>query len=118
MRNVTLALISSVFLAGCALPPAVTVASLVADGVSYVATGKSTTDHAVSAVVREDCALLRAVQDKEICDPEGEVLVELVGAERSQDDWADPGDFHLQDHEPVTFWGGARDTETVEAALY
>ncbi len=47
------------FLTGCAIPPAVTIASLVLDGVSYVSTGKSTTDHAISAFANEDCALLR-----------------------------------------------------------
>lgn len=80
-------LLLPVFLAGCALPPAVTVASLVADGVSLVATGKSTTDHAISAFVQEDCALLRAVEGKEICDPDGEVLIALDGADGSHDDW-------------------------------
>jgi len=55
--------------AGCVLPPAVTVASLAADGVSYATTGKSVTDHGISAATGEDCALLRPVlNDKPICD--------------------------------------------------
>ena len=55
--------------AGCILPPAVTVASLAADGVSYATTGKSVTDHGLSAATGEDCALLRPVlHDKPICD--------------------------------------------------
>jgi cell division septation protein DedD len=65
-------LLSLVFLlllaAGCALPPAVTIASFAADGVSYVATGKSVTDHGLSAATGEDCALLRPVlSDKPVC---------------------------------------------------
>lgn len=47
--------------AGCALPPAVTLASLAADGVSYVATGKSVSDHGISAATGNDCALMRPV---------------------------------------------------------
>jgi hypothetical protein len=63
--------LSAVFLlAGCAVPPAVTIASLAFDGLSYATTGKSTTDHALSAVASEDCALMRVLQEKAICAPE------------------------------------------------
>jgi hypothetical protein len=96
MRLQVPALFLVLFLGGCALPPAITVASFVADGVSYVLTGKNTTDHAISAVVRQDCALIRIVRGKDICDPDGEVLIELVGADPANENWADPGDFHLQ----------------------
>lgn len=55
--------------AGCAIPPAVTIASFAADGVSYAATGKSVTDHGISAATGHDCALLRPViDDKPVCD--------------------------------------------------
>jgi SPOR domain len=47
--------------AGCALPPAVTLASLAADGVSYATTGKSVSDHGISAATGNDCALMRPV---------------------------------------------------------
>jgi SPOR domain len=47
--------------AGCVLPPAVTLASLAADGVSYAATGKSVSDHGISAATGNDCALMRPV---------------------------------------------------------
>ena len=46
---------------GCALPPAVTLASLAADGVSYATTGKSVSDHGISAATGNDCALMRPV---------------------------------------------------------
>lgn len=107
MRLLGSALLSALFLTGCALPPAVTVASFVADAVSYVATGKSPTDHAISAVAREDCALLRVVRGEAICDPNGEVLVELVRADPSGENWADHGDFHLHGNETTTFSGSA-----------
>jgi hypothetical protein len=96
MRRIAI-LIVPFLLAGCALPPAVTWASLAADGVSYIATGKSTTDHAISAVTDEDCALLRPLKEEAICNPDGEVLISLVGAEPSDEDSSDPGNFHLQD---------------------
>ena len=48
-------------LGGCALPPAVTLASLAADGVSYVTTGKSVSDHGMSVATGNDCALMRPV---------------------------------------------------------
>ena len=62
----------AVLLSGCALPPAFTVASLVADVASYASTGKSVTDHGISMMLQKDCALLRGLEG-EICvepDPE------------------------------------------------
>ncbi len=56
----------TVVLSGCGLPTAVTVASLVASGVSYVTTGKSVTDHGISMVLQKDCALLRGFEG-DIC---------------------------------------------------
>ncbi len=87
MRVPVPALLSMLVLSGCALPPIVTVASLAANGVSYATTGKGTTDHAISAVAGEDCAILRAAKDEEICDPDGEVLVKLDGATTTDADW-------------------------------
>ena len=57
-------------LSGCGLPPAVVIASYAADGVSYVGTGKSVTDHGISAAVGRDCALLRIIKGKAICKDE------------------------------------------------
>ena len=57
-----------ILLGGCGLPPAISVASWALDGVSYLATGKSVTDHAISQVANQDCALLRVVQGREICE--------------------------------------------------
>ncbi len=84
------------------------------DVVSYVATGKSPTDHAISAVVREDCALLRVVKDEAICDPDGEVLFELVASDPSGEGWTDPGDFH---NGTITYGGSAREVATVNTLL-
>lgn len=87
MRILVPALLSALFLTGCALPPVVTLASLAASGASYAKTGKSTTDHAISAVVGEDCALHRIFGDEAVCDPDGEMLAVLVGAKTADEDW-------------------------------
>lgn len=55
-------------LAACvALPPQLALVTQAADGVSYVLTGRSATDHIVSAAMKEDCALSRAAQGRAIC---------------------------------------------------
>lgn len=72
-------LLFPILLGGCAVPPALTLASLAADGVSYVATGKSTTDHALSAIAQEDCALVRAVKEEAICVPKGTTVAAISG---------------------------------------
>jgi hypothetical protein len=55
--------------------------------VSLVTTGKSTADHAISAVANEDCSLFRVVGGKDICDPDGEVLVAFSGADPAVESW-------------------------------
>jgi SPOR domain len=54
-------------LCGCAIPPALTIASFAVNAVSYAATGKSVSDHGLSAIVGEDCALWRVLADRKIC---------------------------------------------------
>lgn len=56
-------------LGGCGLPPAVVVAGYAADVGSFVATGKTTTDHGVSWAMDEDCALLRVLDEGRVCQP-------------------------------------------------
>jgi cell division septation protein DedD len=54
-------------LGGCALPPAVALASYSADIVSYAASGKTVTDHLYSAAARSDCSFIRVLHAKPIC---------------------------------------------------
>jgi len=70
-------------LCGCALPPALTVISLATNAVSYAATGKSVSDHGISAIVGEDCALWRVVADRKICTPDSAAVADRAsgGAE-------------------------------------
>lgn len=57
------------FAGGCALPAGLVVASYAADGVSYMATGKTVTDHGISAATGHNCAVIAAVIDrKPVCD--------------------------------------------------
>lgn len=61
MRWLCLAILA-IPLAGCALPPAVTIASLALDAGSYVVSGKTMTDHGLSMVAQKDCRLIGVLQ--------------------------------------------------------
>lgn len=78
MRFVPLGFALMFGLSGCALPTAVTIASFAADGVSYIATGKSTTDHALSVIAQEDCAMARALEERPICVPDLNASIRTV----------------------------------------
>lgn len=67
-------------LGACGGPVELTVAKLAGDLISYVTTGKSTTDHAVSLVAEQDCALHRPLLDQDICKDEDVVLEEEAAA--------------------------------------
>ncbi len=58
-----LTIVALLGLAGCAMPPAVSIASFALDGISYLATGKSVSDHALSIVTQQDCAMWRLVKE-------------------------------------------------------
>jgi len=59
---------------GCALPPAVTIAAFVADGVSTASGGKTATDQAISFLAHRDCQLWRLVRGKPICGSQASVV--------------------------------------------
>ncbi|WP_297022726.1 SPOR domain-containing protein [Thalassospira sp.] len=67
-------------LSACGGPIELTVAKLAGDLISYVSTGKSTTDHAVSFVAEQDCALHRPLFEQDICKDEETVLAEEAAA--------------------------------------
>ncbi len=66
-KHFFLALAGILFLGGCAMPPVVMVASYAIDGVSFIVSGKSITDHAISAVLKKDCSLIRVIGGRQIC---------------------------------------------------
>lgn len=55
------------FLSACGLPLSFQIASLVADGVSLLATEKTITDHGISVVADKDCAVWRGISGQEFC---------------------------------------------------
>ena len=58
------------------------VASWALDGISYIATGKSVTDHGISAVTQRDCALLRGFTEGQVCrDADVESPVQVASAD-------------------------------------
>lgn len=69
MRKSVIAVGACVALGGCALPVPIQVASWAIDVISVVTTEKSITDHGISALTQQDCAIHRAVtqDDNEIC---------------------------------------------------
>ncbi len=75
------------FLSACALPPSVQIASWVADGISYIATKKSLTDHGISLLTQRDCALWRGIKGEAICrDPDaGTFAVASGDSEKTPD---------------------------------
>ncbi len=75
-------------LGGCGLPVGVQVASFVADGLSYLATDKTLTDHGLSLVTKQDCAIWRSLRGDDICktgdDPYGDIMVAELPDESPQ----------------------------------
>ena len=79
---------------GCA-PPAVMIASQATDGVSYLTTGKSTTDHLLSTALDEDCALHRVISGVAVCQDDQHKPVQTASLADTPvigDDAAEAGD--------------------------
>lgn len=101
------------FILGGCLPLSVSIVSTAISGISYVASGKSTSDHVLSAAVEKDCALTRPIFGDPVCrdiGPNGEgatasVVVDYYPGD--QDDW-------MQTKDRLTLDQGALDMETVD----
>ncbi len=73
------ALILATGLGGCALPVPLQIASFVADGVSLLTTQKTMTDHGLSALTGQDCAVWRGFSSGEgLCEESDADHVVLV----------------------------------------
>lgn len=68
-------------LGGCGMPVAVQIVSLLADGVSLLATEKSVSDHGLSALTDQDCALWRGLKGEAVCQDSDTVPVVLANRE-------------------------------------
>ncbi len=64
-------LVSMIGYSGAAVQVAVQLdrAKLFSDGVSYLGSGKTVTDHAVSVIARADCRVLNLVTPNPVCSP-------------------------------------------------
>jgi hypothetical protein len=62
LRNTLCLVALALPLSGCLLPPIITIASLALDVGSYAVSGKTMTDHGISLVAEEDCALMRVFE--------------------------------------------------------
>ena len=67
MIRLVVALSGVLLCSACAAPVGVTVVALMADGVSYAATEKSISDHGISAITEQDCAMHRVFTDNAVC---------------------------------------------------
>jgi hypothetical protein len=54
-------------LPACVAPPVITMASLALSGVSFMQTGKTLPDHALSSIAQRDCKMFRATRGELIC---------------------------------------------------
>ncbi len=101
-------------LSGCALPPAVTVASLALDFASYVETGKTVTDHGISFVLDMDCGLLRIFSGS-VCTEWPDQAVVVAAGGFDSDTIGPPGDLaYLQ---VAAIYPAPRDVGTAAAPL-
>jgi hypothetical protein len=66
-RHRFLFVLAPILLSGCGIPPAISIASYVINGVSLAATGKSVSDHGISAVAGRDCATWRVLKGENPC---------------------------------------------------
>lgn len=76
MKKTPFFVFSCFLLSGCALPLPVQIALWAADGVSYLQTEKSLSDHGLSLATGQDCAVWRILPEGRVCrDAPPDVLV-------------------------------------------
>ena len=75
----------ALLVAGCAVPVPLQIASWALDGISYLTTEKSVSDHGLSLVAQSDCAIWRGVTEGELCrswnDEEPTLIADAAKAE-------------------------------------
>lgn len=115
-------------LGGCTVSPAVDAVSWTFDGFTYFLTGKSMTDHAVSAAAGKDCAMTRVVKGETACLPKDEdvagdrLIFDFGGAQWGEREMAeagagDPMSVHASFAGITEPLGGSVAIETRSAAL-
>ncbi len=76
------------WLGGCALPPALAVASYLGDGALELATGKDSTDMGLSFATGKDCATSRVFLGEDVCRDEVKARPEPLPPELAADEAA------------------------------
>lgn len=71
----------SVLLGACAIPAPLKFASWALDGIAYLTTEKSVTDHGISLVAQQDCALWRGVTGEPICRSEDGTVIAVAASD-------------------------------------
>jgi len=71
-------LVVPILLSGCAAAPVIVTGMSVGSVAISETTGRTATDHAVSAVAQQDCRVGRAFRDEPVCQPKGTVQVQVV----------------------------------------
>jgi hypothetical protein len=82
-RWLRLAAVASPLAVGaCAIPLPMQLASMALNGISYLTTEKSVSDHVITAAVGRDCALHRTVTEGQVCrdEPHDSLLIAALGA--------------------------------------
>ena len=75
------AVMAPLALGGCGLPVGFQIASLFADGFSLLTTEKTLTDHGISAITEQDCAVWRGLKGEEVCQDEAFDPDDVAGLE-------------------------------------
>jgi hypothetical protein len=73
-----LILITAALLSGCAATPLLVTGIGIGSVAVTETTGRTATDHAVSAVAQQDCRLGRALGDEPVCQPAATVRIQTV----------------------------------------
>lgn len=91
MKRILLAGALSLAVAGClpVVPFPIIAASSGVSGLSWLTTGKTTTDHVISSTMAEDCALHRAILGGEVCRPHGPEGSPIAYTVEFRDEYAD-----------------------------
>ncbi|MBL6933559.1 MAG: hypothetical protein ISR45_11460 [Rhodospirillales bacterium] len=81
------------FLPGCIPLPL----SLAMDGLLYLSSGKTMSDHLLSSVAQKDCSLSRAVfTQSDICESQEELVIITVDLDSNQDLGIEPASGDIQ----------------------
>ncbi len=88
-------------LSGCAMPAAVSIATLALDAGTYMISGKTVADHGLSVALDQDCAMLR-VFEGDICEDEQDYEVAVAALAPLPDDGGDLDIAVASGREPVT----------------